>query len=176
MSETIGLTGPAGCGKDTVANMLYRDFGYDIFAFADPLKQGIATMLQIPIGDFFDREAKEIPNDYWKKSPRELAQTCGTEWARTHVAADCWIRRLAIDKAFVKSERRVVVDVRFDNESDWIRDQGGELWHIRRSNVQSVRPHVSESGVRFRSGDVIFDNNGDLESCAREIARILEWE
>jgi hypothetical protein len=171
--KLIGLTGPAGCGKDTIARELKEHHHYHMFAFADPLKEGISTMLDIPINDFYDRELKERLNEYWKKSPRELAQTCGTEWARVYVADDVWIRRLAKNELFAACERRVIVDARFGNEASWIRNQGGIIWHINRSAIQNVRPHISESGIRFRSGDIYFDNNDSLARCKESVRRAL---
>jgi energy-coupling factor transporter ATP-binding protein EcfA2 len=172
---TIGLTGPAGCGKSTVANNLSNLAQFEDFAFADPLKAGLAVMLRIPEWCFHDRTVKEEAFYPWKISPREAAQTCGTEWARKYVQPDVWVKRLEIDERFSASARRVVSDVRFDNEADWIRAQGGVVIHIRRGNLPDVKSHVSEAGVRFRGGDIEFNNDGDIGDCQNKTIEVLRF-
>ena len=170
---TIGLTGPAGVGKDTVGLFMSSIHEYDVFSFAKPLKDGLSIMFNIPREDFDDRALKEVNHVQWGLSPRAFAQTCGTEFARNFVGADVWIRRLAFDEEFMRSPRRVITDVRFDNEADWVRSQGGVIWHLSRSGVQSVRSHVSEAGVRFRDGDVHFVNDGDFDDCKEVCCKAL---
>jgi hypothetical protein len=57
----IGLTGPAGCGKDTVADLLVTHAGFKKIAFADPLRAEISDAFQIDIGHLTRRETKEHP-------------------------------------------------------------------------------------------------------------------
>lgn len=57
----IGLTGPAGSGKDTVADLLVTHCGLVKLAFADPLKIEVADAFGVEPLYFSRRETKEHP-------------------------------------------------------------------------------------------------------------------
>lgn len=57
----IGLSGPAGSGKDTIADLLVVDAGFTKIAFADPLRSEVAVAFGIDPGILSQRETKELP-------------------------------------------------------------------------------------------------------------------
>ena len=57
----IGLTGPAGCGKDTVAQLLATHLGFAHLAFADALRVEVAHAYGIDHGMLTRRDTKEVP-------------------------------------------------------------------------------------------------------------------
>lgn len=63
MNETyiLGLSGPAGCGKDTVADLLVAHAGFTKLAFAAPLKSEVACAFEIDSLYLSRRETKEHP-------------------------------------------------------------------------------------------------------------------
>ncbi len=166
----IGLTGKAGCGKDTAAAALTE---YRRESFAGPLKSmlcaaGILTRAQIE-----DRELKEKTLDWCDRSPRQLMQTLGTEWGRAQ-DPDFWVK---LAERNLRDEPTVFTDVRFENEADFIRRNGGLVIHIQRGEVSPVSAHVSECGVRYNDDcDAWIINNGaiaDLQSHVRHTC--LGW-
>lgn len=145
----IGLCGPAGCGKDTVARHM-SNCGFHRYTLAAAMKQGLEVMLGVPLSVWDDRVAKEQVIPWIGKSPRQLAQTLGTEWGRNMIQQDLWIRRMLREWDQVRvstSPRMVVTDVRFDNEAQAIISAGGTVWRVERENVAPVSEHVSEKGV-----------------------------
>ena len=168
----IGLTGPAGAGKDTVAATLAREYDFVRMSFASPIKDALVSMFGLDRA-VFSGAAKEAPIDWLGKSPRQLMQTLGTEWGRGLVRDDVWIRhaerRLAYHLAI--SGRIVITDVRFDNEAAWLRRRGGHVWHVVRTDRARVNPHTSEAGVQFdaEAGDDLIDNNHGLDHLADAI-------
>lgn len=157
----IGITGAAGSGKNTVADMIP---GAHVIQLADPLYAMLSEMLGIDIDVLRLRSTKEHVIPWIGKSPRQLLQTLGTEWGRGCVRDDLWIRLL--DRRLVSMRSRTVVavaDVRFDNEADYIREVGGEVWHIRRHGVVGGT-HVSESGVTVKPGDVVISNDSTIDA------------
>lgn len=168
----IGLTGPAGCGKDTIASLL-ASYGYHRYTLAMPLKQGLEAMLGIPLATWDDRVAKETVIPWLGKSPRQLAQTLGTDWGRQHVHPELWVMLMRNKWGEVRhsvSPRMVVTDVRFDNEAQAIKDAGGTVWQIHREKVAPVAAHVSEKGVNPALIEGTFKNLGTLEQLASQTA------
>ena len=169
MRRIIGFTGLAGAGKDLAASMVP---GGHRIAFADPLYQGLATMLGIPEGLLRARSTKEVSLVDFGRSPRELLQTLGTDWGRKLVAPDVWLR-----VAFWRWERAaaaghgviVVPDVRFANEARQIRSEGGEVWMIHRPGVEPVAAHESEAGLPLRLIDRLVVNNGTVDQLRQRV-------
>ena len=177
----IGLAGRAGSGKDTVSAHLARKYDFSTLALATPIKDGLIAMFGI-LGvtrESFEHPAKEAVIRGLTVSPRVLAQTLGTEWGRTRISSDIWIQHAHVRMRQIMrySQRIVVTDVRFPNEAKWIHDNGGRVWHLRRSlpsNVSSL--HASEAGlpVQAWAGDEILDNNAGLDQLYAVVDRAYE--
>lgn len=169
----IGLTGPAGCGKNFVAAMIPDA---RVIALADPLYAGLAEMLGVSEDSLRVRSAKERPIDWLGKSPRQLLQTLGTEWGRKLVADDVWLRiaerRLnELEEDGFRSA--VIADVRFDNEAEMIRARGGEVWRIEREPETAAADHVSEAGISPALIDRVIDNRGTPDQTRRLVLEAL---
>lgn len=188
----IGLTGRAGCGKNTVGDMLSmlpegNGMPFELLAFAAPLKEMLDGLLDylgedyIDVGDWDAREWKESPLKSIGVSPRRLAQTLGTEWGREMIHPDIWLKCAGHSVALLAEEEGVehicFTDCRFENEASWIRGQGGEVWHILRPGIEPVEAHKSESGiVLVTSVDSVVDNTGDLDALAYNVIRALHGQ
>lgn len=147
LPRIIGITGRAGVGKDTLADYLELGHGYYRYSLAMPLKRGIEEMFSLS-PTVWDRENKERVIPWIGKSPRQLAQTLGTEWGRHLVADDIWLRCLGqvIDNLPSTAEGLVIPDVRFENEANYIRARGGVVIRVLR-DVEPVNAHMSEAGL-----------------------------
>lgn len=182
--QLIGLTGRAGGGKDTVASFLCEAHGFVQIALADPLRDGLKAMLGIIDEQLHRRDLKEAPIDWLGRSPRELLQTLGTEWGREHVAADLWLRVAARRIEQIKAAPPclhiagiVVSDIRFENEADWLRDLGGQVWHIERQTSHQLggaaAAHSSEQRIHAAEGDQIINNAGTLNELHEWVTEII---
>ena len=185
----IGLTGPAGCGKDSVAGILCRDHGFVRYAFAKPIKD----MLKAIGVDCDTREMKERADaTIFGVSPRRMAQTLGTEWMRDTICQDGWLRLAAEHLSRVEQWRGqklgprkddrdlppapegvVITDVRFENEAAWLAERDGVLWHIDRPGVCPVEAHVSEKGLGRYPGDLVIRNDGTLGQLAHTVLQAV---
>lgn len=163
--KLIGIHGKAGSGKDVIATYLHKTRPNTwTEAFANPLKAAAAAMYGIPLERFNDREHKELPNDYWNVSPRQIAQFFGTEMVRNtigmlipEIGTDFWVKRMEgrltnqlDDIEYEPGEVVVIPDVRFQNEYDWVLAQGGIIIHLTRSGadgIVGIRSHASEAGI-----------------------------
>jgi hypothetical protein len=168
----IGLCGPAGAGKNTVAEFLVDSDGctFRQIAFADPLYQCISTITGLSIGRLQDRAVKEAVIPWLGKSPRQMLQSMGTEWGRNSVHDEIWIR-IALERAkpeLAAGRGVVITDVRFDNEAQAIIDAGGEVWRVVRPGWRCLdaasAAHSSEAGVSGHLIARIIDNSGSLDA------------
>jgi hypothetical protein len=58
----------------------------------------------------------------------------------------------------------VITDVRYPNEAKAIREyDNSQIWRIKRSGVDPVNTHASETAMDGERVDQIFVNNGTLE-------------
>lgn len=159
----IGITGRAGAGKSAAASMVP---GACVIGLADPLYAMLAAMLGIPEPVLRQRECKESVVPWLGKSVRELLQTLGTEWGRGMIRSDVWLRLLERRLEHLEDQGIsivVVADVRFENEVEYLRGRGGEIWHVRRPGFEGPAEHSSEAGLTADEGDVVIENAGTLD-------------
>lgn len=171
LPRLVGLTGAAGSGKDSLADYLVENYDYHKYSFASPIKHALCAMFGWRYEWWEDREFKETVNPDIGFSPRQLAQTLGTEWGRRTLTVDFWVRRAQLewkrlneinDETYGRLPMMVIPDVRFDNEARWIYDAGGIVIHIVRPDAEPVTPHVSEVGISPRYVDAVIANDGTL--------------
>lgn len=158
----IGISGKAGTGKDTVADHLCKKHGYVKYSLATPIKAALCAMFGWHINMFEDRERKEKPVSYLNgKSPRQLAQTLGTDWGRELIDQDIW---LTLGERFIRDsvEPVVIADIRFENEAALIRENGGTIIHLQR-DVEAVAAHSSEAGIAVHADDIAIENTGTVK-------------
>lgn len=163
----VGITGLAGSGKDSalkfmqicpVLSDLYRQI-----AFAEPLKE-IARIVGFTSNQLTDRTLKEATDSFWGISPRQFLQMCGTEMFRNVWRQDCWVEmaRLKIRnmRNFEHDNRMVfITDVRFPNEAQMIKDEGGVIVKILRPSVDIGSTHASEAQIKDIAADLIIEND-----------------
>ncbi|KWV71629.1 hypothetical protein PFLmoz3_06221 [Pseudomonas fluorescens] len=169
----IGLTGRARSGKTTAAEHLARTYLLEQYAFADPLRDGLMAIFNLDPTDF-EGDRKEQSLGWLDRSPRQLMQSMGTEWARNTVHPDVWVRLGEQNLDYINQSLGTVLgfvisDVRFENEAELIRRRGGTVIHISRSDAQAVNPHISEAGIAVLQDDLILRNNGTVDELLRSL-------
>lgn len=137
----IGISGVARSGKDTLANgfvEIFKKCGIKAkrHALADELKKEVKSFLLKNIGiDSFTQ------NDHDKKIIRPFLVSYGTH-LRRELNPNCWIEKLT--ENLKDDSLAIISDIRYENEAQWILDQGGFLIHITRLNGQETIPPANE--------------------------------
>lgn len=175
--KLIALSGKAKCGKDTFARALVEKFSYRQHSFAEPIYRMLNSLPYLEhLRSQMDDKEKESDNGFYGISPRRMLQTLGTEWGRNQINQNLWIW-LMEDKINRKIDvlrhgAFVISDLRFTNEAEWVRKQGGLVVRIHRNHELGVSRHVSEDGFPLRAQDVRISNDGTIEDFEAQASRI----
>lgn len=151
----IGMSGAIGSGKSTLGRMVAGILELETYGFADPLKAAVNGIF-----GWDDRHAngelKEVVDPFWLVTPRRAYQTLGTDWGREMMREDIWLRRA--EMVLNTKSGLVITDVRFPNEAEWVRAQGGLIVHVRRAgHIAPAKAvgHASESGFTYLPQDYV---------------------
>lgn len=175
----VGLGYRAQQGKDLIGAHLCDKYGFKRVAFADPLKRACKEIFGWHSWDLTPKQ-KTTLDEYWKATPRVLLQDVGTAM-REYIHPDVWVHA-----AFRQIETRypnnhvVITDVRFPNEAEAVRENGGKLLHVIRPGVWldvEAAKHESEHALdKWTQWDASIINSGTVRQLLVRVDRILhEW-
>lgn len=192
----IGLTGRAGAGKDSAADVICEQVDAARFAFATRLKEEVAKAFRVDARLFSRRDTKELPirqlalarctdPAFVAYAGRELGmlgplkpRTIMQMWGDYRRSADpgYFVRAAGPARLVALNDNRramVVTDVRYSNEADWIQASGGVLWRIERPGLEPVTSHSSEWSIRELRADAVLRNGGTLDDLRRCVIDLL---
>lgn len=196
--KIIGLTANKGSGKDTFADYLVNNHGYTKLSFAHYIKESTKVLFQWT-DDHFEQDRKEIKDEYWNISPREFLQTFGTDFLRnfhtlnssdlqiyngtkilTEINFSFHIKRLNLHITELYEKKKitkiVISDIRFEDEYDFVKQLGGKIIKIERSNIKKniYSEHESESFIDILEEDFLIKNNLSIKTFYNEIENLLK--
>lgn len=122
----VGISGKSRSGKTMLAQELEHLYGWKHLSLAKALKQKAKVefgLTEAEVNGF----RKEIVSRYPPLTNRQILIQLGG--AYRNIDKDFWIKNLAMDS----DNTNVISDVRFKNEADWIRSQGGLVIRIERA-------------------------------------------
>ena len=191
MIHLIGLTGRKHSGKDTcLKNLSNCDCEFEIvnYSFALPLKAQLKDLFDLTDDQLNDPILKEEVDKRYDKSPRELMQWFGTDCMRKQIDDNFWIKKfirfyekeISNSKMGTSKDKVIIVtDVRFNNEATVIRELGGSIVKIQRSDIDTVIPsnktnqHISETmAIRY---DYLIKNNTTVTDLHDRFLSILRY-
>lgn len=158
----IGITGRKQVGKDTVAKYLCRRHGFVKYAFAQPLKEACRLLFLLSDEQLNDSVWKETVDTRWGKTPRQIMQMVGTDIFRDHVDQEFWTRHFQMWLDQQTDENIIVSDVRFQNEADVIKRNGGYIMEVRRPHLHPSQDHHASETQVIEGVDVVLTNEGDV--------------
>lgn len=179
MSLLIGIGHKKQRGKDTAASRLVDAHNFVRVSWADSLKESARIIFGFTNEQLYGK-LKEVVDPYWGMTPREAMQRLGTDACRNHVDRNIWVK-----SAWTKVQKIwavdptigiVIPDVRFENEANFIQEQGGILWKIDREMPEETHStHASEVALdSYQGWDLIIENNGSLNKLYRKVDSGLE--
>ena len=180
----IGFIGFMQSGKTTAAIHLQEKHGFVRVNFKDALvaemKQNLTLTMEdmckvMERLDFDSRNPWNIDRLFRDKPPmfRALMQNYGTEIRRSDNEW-YWIKKWS-EVASETPFDIVVDDVRFINEAECIKNAGGHLVRIERTDIASAGDHPSETELSGFSADkTISVGKGEIEKLYQEVDVVVD--
>jgi dephospho-CoA kinase len=182
LPRIVGLCGKKQSGKDTVGDYLCEEYGYKKIAMANALKMGCKNIFGLT-EEQINGDLKEVDDDFWKVTPRQILQFVGTDLLRNklvslipHIKQDIWIE--VVRKQILNEWKQhpktkfVITDIRFQNEIHFIQELNGIVIRLSR-NIQNTDLHVSENEVDKFIVDSDILNDSTVEDLHNRVQRIF---
>jgi hypothetical protein len=191
--KLLVISGRKGSGKDTLATYLINN-GWKSMAYADTLKEALIVLFDWD-KSIFEHSTKELIDNEWGTSPREMCQLLGTEFLRERCSflnttiyhpisnepfqATFHIKR--IHQKILKllendpNTNIVITDGRFPDEIEYAKWMGGIVIKIERPTliVNQYSNHASEHNIDKLAYDHLIINDGTKEDMWDKIKKIL---
>lgn len=182
----IGVIGFKRSGKDTFADYFVGLCSFKKYSFAKPLKDGVMAFFGWTEPQMNDPVLKEEIDEFWGISPRQALQWVGTDAMRKALPEayplfkqvtdnNIWVKRFERTVSINPGVDFVIPDVRFQNEVDAIRKQGGLIIRLhRQSAVPEFIEHASEDVGLLTGIDLHVNNEGSILALHREAGEIYK--
>ena len=197
--KIIAICGFQGSGKDTLANILIKKYGYKKLSFGSTVKE-VASIIfnwdrKMLEGDTKEsREWREKVDVWWSNklginnlTPRYILQQVGTDLFRNHFHKDIWVN--CLEKKLLDYDKVVITDCRFPNELKTLNKYNATIIQIYRGNLPEwfndvklgkreppKELHESETSWIKEPFDYIIKNNGTIIELENEIKNIINLE
>jgi hypothetical protein len=136
-----------------------------------PFKLGAQAIFGLNTTQTWDLNSADTKDEFWNLSPNEMfdilekfALETYPNYFELRSQRPLSLPTTGVPK--IESEIAIVKDIRYENEADFIRENGGQIWHILRDDREVVNVHCSELGISVKEGDVTIHNNGTLKELA----------
>lgn len=149
----VGICGAKAHGKDTAAQVLIDNYGFERVSFADGLRKTVCTALRCNESYFLDPDKKEEIDPRTGKSRRFWLQHIGTEGFRS-LWEDVWVEWWRAEVLSGRYDRVVVTDLRFPNELAAIRRLENTLVLRITNPNKPVNNDAHASELHYASFDV----------------------
>jgi hypothetical protein len=187
----IAFLGKKRSGKDTVADFLIKNKGFQKYVFADPLKKGLKAFFNLTDEQLYDEKLKETIDERWGVSPRRLLQVIGTDIFQHSInqfipelkgePRNHWVN--LFKEWYMKEKEKnpnlkiVIADARFIHEIKAIKELGGIVVKINRTVGNNINNdmHLSETEIDSIPDDMIDDtiiNDDTLEKLYEKVNQI----
>jgi hypothetical protein len=180
LPRIIGICGHGRAGKDSVADYLRSHYDYHKASFGDPVKELAMRMNPAMPRGFVrgDRLVNVVARHGWTEAKdypevRELLQRLGAG-GRSILGADVWIN--SVFEGIGPNDRVVIPSVRFRNEVQRIRREGGAMLRVTRPGYDAVNDHPMEKEHENFAVDRAIFNDGTLAELESMVdAVMMSW-
>jgi hypothetical protein len=169
----VGVCGLKNSGKDSIGDVLVKEYGFTKLSFAKHLKD-VASVLfgmdrKMLAGETpEDREIREKPDKFWSEklgkdfTPRMALQILGTNLLRNQFHENIWVD--CLEKTLLENPDKnyVITDVRFPNEIEMIRKNKGAIWRVERGELPSWYKTCESIGQEIIAGNDVSERYNEI--------------
>jgi hypothetical protein len=176
---------------DPIKQAINIMFGFEMADWDDrEWKEECLPEIQMQLTrEYCDRHdiPRAVVGEFAGRSPRFLAQTLGTEWGREIIDKNLWLKlakrkyskiskQATLNHGRIMGMGMIIPDVRFQNEAEWIREEGGLLIHLERPGQKEISEssHASEAGFDPALVHEVIYNDGPPSKMITD-ARDILW-
>lgn len=150
----IAICGKRRCGKDTIANYLKTKYDFEHVKISSKLKNVIKILFNFT-DEQMENDSKELIDDKWKVSPRQVMQFMGTDIMQyeiqkllPNINRSFWIKSLIEDLKYT-NKKIVISDLRFLHEYEELKKVSNKIYVIKverqcEHDTLSTDTHCSE--------------------------------
>lgn len=180
----IGITGKKRSGKDTSADYIMENYGFEKkLSVADPLKEACRILFGFTDEQLYGN-LKDVIDPHWECMPRDIFQYLGTDILRNDIKkiipniGNNFFINLLTKKIEENAETQniIVADLRFQNEIDKIHGLGGIVIKVTRPPKAvpiSQTTHESEDNDKLKDIDYAMINDGSKENLYKRIDDVM---
>lgn len=183
----IALTGPKGSGKDTVADIIQRQYAHRSYsiqriAFADPIKKVVQYIFDLNPNnveqyDLFKRTnlTYTLPGHLTHSvEGRHVVREIGMLMRNYNVDQFTdYVRSQVFSTMHDKDRISVITDLRFGNEYEMLRSLGAKIVKISRPDYE-YDGHVTEQDFGDDSVDYIIHNTGSFINLQNSVIEMVD--
>jgi hypothetical protein len=183
----IGVSGYARSGKDSVGEVLRREYGFVRRAFADPMRDALYR-LDPPVtrpgrSELFSL-ARVVDDLGWEQAKvecpevRPMLQRMGTEVGREMFGQNVWVEMVMFDIATTHltegASYFVLTDLRYPNELEALLARGGKAIRVERPGVNPAGSHLTETALDGAEFSAAITNDGTLADLKQKVLDVVE--
>jgi hypothetical protein len=159
----IGITGKKGSGKDTVGELLAKEFGKGFYcqrlSAGDHIKEELARLT----GGKRETVDKNKNNPVIRKALQTLGEDQQKWYEKLGEDIETWKKKTESPLFFYQTDLRYILG------ANWIKDRGGLILKVERKSLDSSDPHQSEVEQDHIHPDFTVDNNSGLTRLTFEV-------
>jgi hypothetical protein len=159
----IGITGKKGSGKDTVGELLAKEFGKQYYcqrlSAGDHIKEELARLT----GGKRETVDKNKNNPVIRFALQTLGEDQGRWYEKLGEDIENWKKKTALPLFFYQTDLRYVIG------ANWIKERGGLIIKVERKSLENNDPHPSEVEQDRIHPDFTVDNNSGLTRLGFEV-------
>lgn len=177
MCNLIGIAGFSRSGKDTVADILSSEYGYQKIDMSDSLKKTLADVYDISRGTWDNEYTREYPcSNLGNKTMRDALMYFGESFNQFYPLT--WVNSMekSIRKELFKGNKVCVPGIRRPHQVHMITELGGKVIYVHRPSIipSVVTNMVSVVGVNQVSRKLL-ELIGKFDPTVKKFAHTSEF-